>query len=399
MGLTGTCHPPPVSNMYMCLLSFLPEELLSLVILRLGDLRAQCSAACTCRLLLRLCSEPSVWKTVTFVLPAPMQSEALRRGLAHTERLRVATASRCMGRFCKSAGPAPGALTLTGCGGLTDLGAAALLAPCARLRVLDLTGMTHLSGATLALVLRTFPHLEECTLRSCWQAPSGSASSASGSASSAGWAEGLPEQHALRSLDLSHTQIDHLELLRLMLCTRQLCTLKLNFCEQLREGGLRHAELPSSLASLHVVGCNFSGLFVRQLEDQVLSVSSDDSLMRDAMERSSRRLAAAAEERRQKRQRQLDGSASSRPAAAAARRREDTSSPPPEGSSSATAPHTPLRQPATARRANPHLSSRERSLAQMGDVAEAADSGAWLHEMLCRYHAEKGPAAFDGSTF
>ena len=64
----------------------------------------------------------------------------------------------------------------------------------------------------------------------CWQAPSGLAS--------AGWAEGLPEQHALRSLDLSHTQIDHLELLRLMLCTRQLSTLKLNFCEQLREGGL-----------------------------------------------------------------------------------------------------------------------------------------------------------------
>ena len=69
----------------------LPEELISLVILRLGDLRAQCAAACTCRLLLRLCSDPSVWKTVTFVLPAPMQSEALRRGLAHTERLRVAT--------------------------------------------------------------------------------------------------------------------------------------------------------------------------------------------------------------------------------------------------------------------------------------------------------------------
>ena len=151
----------------------LPEELISLVILRLGDLRAQCAAACTCRILLRLCSDPSVWKTVTFVLPAPMQSEALRRGLAHTERLRVATASRCMGRFCKSAGPAPGALTLAGCRGLTDLGAAALLAPCARLRVLDLTGMTHLSGVTLALVLRTFPHLEECTLRSCWQAPSG----------------------------------------------------------------------------------------------------------------------------------------------------------------------------------------------------------------------------------
>ena len=65
----------------------------------------------------------------------------------------------------------------------------------------------------------------------CQQAPSGSAS--------AGWAEGLPEQHhALRSLDLSHTQIDHLELLRLMQCTRQLCTLKLNFCEQLREGRL-----------------------------------------------------------------------------------------------------------------------------------------------------------------
>jgi hypothetical protein len=32
-------------------------------------------------------------------------------------------------------------------------------------------------------------------------------------------------------------------------------------------------------------------------------------------------------------------------------------------------------------------------------VAEAADTGAWLHEMLCRYHAEKEPAAFDGSAF
>ena len=148
----------------------LPEELIFCVILRLGDLRAQCAAASTCRLLLRLCSEPSVWQTVTFVLPAPMQSDALRRGLAHTERLRVATVARCMGRFCKSAGPAAGALTLAGCRGLTDLGAAALLAPCARLRVLDLAGMTHLSGVTLALVLRTFPHLEECTLRSCWQA-------------------------------------------------------------------------------------------------------------------------------------------------------------------------------------------------------------------------------------
>ena len=67
------------------------------------------------------------------------------------------------------------------------------------------------------------------------------------------------------------------------------------------------------------------------------------------------------------------------------RRRGDTSSPPPEGSASASAPHTPLRQPSAlragsaARRGNhPRLSSREhalaqreRSLAQMGDVAEA----------------------------
>ena len=241
----------------MVLLS-LPEELILCVILRFGDLRAHSAAASTCRALQRICSEPAVWRTVTFVLPGRLQTEALRRGLAHTERLRVATVARCMGRFCKSPlGPAPGALTLAGCGGLTDAGAAALLAPCKRLLVLDLAGMAHLSGATLTLALRTFPHLKELTLRSCWQAPSG-----------AGWADDLPEQHALRSLDLSHTEVDHLELLRLMLCTRRLGTLKLNFCEQLREGGLRHAELPSTLASLHVVGCNFSGPFVSQLESE-----------------------------------------------------------------------------------------------------------------------------------
>ena len=122
---------------------------------------------------------------------------------------------------------------------------------------------------------------------------------------------------------------------------------------------------------------------------------SDDSLMRDAIERSRRRLAAAEERRRQQQQ---GGAASSWPPVAAAQQRGDTSSPPSEGSEPRTAwssaPPTPLRQPVAARRA------RERSLAQMGDVAEAAETGAWLHEMLCRYHDEQErPAAFDGSAF
>ena len=196
--------------------------------------------------------------------------------------------------------------------------------------------------------------------------------------SRAGWAEGLPEEHRLRCLDLSRTAIDHLELLRLLLCTcstrrsvrverpsphappppcgrRHLGTLKLSFCEQLRESGLRHVELPHSLAALHVVGCNFSGHFVRRLEAEVRSVRSDDSLMRDAIAKRPR----------------------SPPVAGGAA----------AGAAGAASPQTPVRQQGKARRMN----TRERALAQMSDVAEAADTGAWLHEMLYRYHAESAP--------
>ena len=53
----------------------------------------------------------------------------------------------------------------------------------------------------------------------------------------------------------------------------------------------------------------------------------------------------------------------------------------------ASAPQTPQRPLGAARR----LGSREHALAQMNDVAEAADTGAWLHEMIYRYHAEHAP--------
>lgn len=216
----------------------LPDELIFCVVLRLGNLSHLSRVMRTCRLLLRLCSEPTAWRSVTFVVPGNVASVGLQRGLRHTEhlQLRLASIARhpCTGRFCKSAKAAEGALTLPGCAGLSDAGVRAMLVPCERLRCLDLGGMAHLTGSTLAHVLSTFGSLEELTLRSCWQ-----------SASRSGWAEGLPEAHGLRALDLSHTLVDHLEILTLLVCTQRLQTLKLNFCEALQETGLRRRRVHS----------------------------------------------------------------------------------------------------------------------------------------------------------
>lgn len=273
------------------------------------------------------------------------------------------------------------------CGALSDAGVVQLLSQCEQLRVLDLSGMAHLTGRSLAHVLVTFPQLEELTLRSCWQI-----------ASSAGWADGLPAEHRLRHLDLSNTEIDHLELLRLLLCTRHLGVLKINFCEELRESGLRHAVLPSSLTTLHVVGCIFSGGFVRRLEEQVEgTVHSDDSLMREAIERTTRRarqeqqtaqamLAANAPRPPQPMPSGAAGPSTSSAAAAA------PSSPPPSGAGGSstwvTSPRTPQRQSRQSV-ARMRLSKEEHSLAQMNDVADAADANSWLDEMLFRYHKEQ----------
>jgi len=367
----------------------LPEELLLCIIVALNDVRVRLTAATVSRQLLRLCTEPAVWHRVNFVLPARVRSHALAAGLRHTHTLQV-TGSRCRGRFCQ-ARPSDDAPLLT-CGGLSDAGVVQLLSQCEQLRVLDLSGMAHLTGRSLAHVIGTFPQLEELTLRSCWQI-----------ASSTGWADGLPAEHRLRYLDLSHTEIDHLELLRLLLCTRHLGVLKLNFCEQLRESGLRHAVLPESLETLHVVGCNFSGSFVRRLEEEVDgTVHSDDSLMREAIATTRRArqqqqaaqamLAANAPRPTAPPQPTLGGAAAGSSTSAATM--AAPSSPPPSGmgasssSTSATSPRTPQRQsrltPARVR-----LSKEEQAVAQMNDVADAADAGAWLNEMLFRYHEEQ----------
>lgn len=362
----------------------LPEELILCIIIALPDLRVRLTAATVSRQLLRLCTEPAVWQRVNFVLPARLTSVALATGLRHTHTLHV-TGSCCRGRFCQAR---PSDAPMLACGGLSDAGLVKLLAQCEQLRVLDLSGMTHLTGRSLAHVISAFPQLEELTLRSCWQI-----------ASSTGWADGLPAEHRLRYLDLSHTEIDHLELLRLMLCTRHLSVLKLNFCEQLRESGLRHAVLPPSLATLHVVGCNFSGSFVRSLEEQVEgTVHSDDSLMREAIATTRRarqqqqaaQAMLAANAQRPTVQPTMGGAAGPSTSAAMA---PTPSSPPPSGagassSTSGMSPRTPQRQSRQGVK-RVRLSKEEQSMAQMNDVAEAADAGAWLNEMLFRYHEEQ----------
>ena len=163
------------------------------------------------------------------------------------------------------------------CGSLLDVGAATILSAAPLLRSLDLSGMGHLSSASLLLALAACPALESLRCRGCWRLTKG-------------LAEGRPVRrehpdawpaHGLGSLDLSHTDTGDEDLGALLPRLPRLASLELNFCERLTDACLDG--LPTTLASLGALGCCRLSYASLQLLSGRVQLRSDDTFLDGAL--------------------------------------------------------------------------------------------------------------------
>jgi hypothetical protein len=254
----------PARPALLATIESLPHELLIEQILTRLPTISRARMACTASWLRVLCTDAAVWANIELspqAVPTVLRQRNNPIGdHTHSMTIRIPAASAHRHRFCRWHLCQPPSLHpfQSICGGLTDEGASALIRAAPHLQELHIPGMTHLTSATLASLIRCCPSLRVVNLRGCEGVCSGFAAESSA----------LVSQTALQHLDLSHVRVEDTDLVALLALCPSLAHLQLNFCRGLTDGALD--ALPPAIESFEALGCE--RLSWRRMEQLRLSL-------------------------------------------------------------------------------------------------------------------------------